>query len=53
MAFYDMLQNLSVIQLMFKDAADNNKFTGLTRGMFHLFIFSPVDIARLHVFMFG
>ncbi|XP_066912954.1 electrogenic aspartate/glutamate antiporter SLC25A13, mitochondrial-like [Clytia hemisphaerica] len=31
MAFYDMLQNLSVIQLLFKDAADNNKFTGLTR----------------------
>lgn len=31
MAFYDMLQNLSVIQLMFKDATANNKFTELTK----------------------
>lgn len=34
MAFYDMLQNLQLIQLMFKDATANRKFQELTKGTF-------------------
>lgn len=31
MAFYDVLQNLEIFQLMLKDASSSNKFAGLTR----------------------
>ena len=55
MAFYDMLQNLSVIQLMIREASANQKFKELTKGnrkFQNVLILNFLFIFLIHVFVF-
>lgn len=48
MAFYDLLTNLGIITRIFKDAADSNKFTELTKGKFICYpIFPLINLMTL------